>query len=411
MRVGRPSYVRTVLLTVASVVRPLSTMECTACTFVNKQGALQCGECRAPLVMRDANMCPQCTLLNEALNTHCSACGALLQEWTCPTCCCTQSELEDAGQRIELATPCCCRACVECHRKWIEEQDSKRKDATCLMCNSVLDVEAIRSILGAEAFNARADALVGRITGPTLHDCPTPDCGNKMELDADVAIRHTVCAKCGNLVKLGTDSWCAVIVQEGQPAAGGVPSLLTGAPNTAANHLAAPAATTSSEAPVTSAGSGSRADDPIALSDDCSASSDDDETPLRQRMTTITATTLTTAGVGSKQPRREERTEHEEADQGKDDATGLGPVTAAAPPPLLLPAGLRQCPSCRQGVEKAADSCDKFECLCGFRFCWRCGAAADERGRTVCDCTGSDHTFWDNVKNRPGPQTKRPRKR
>ena len=40
--------------------------------------------------------------------------------------------IEDAGQRIELATPCCCRACVECHRKWIEEQDSKQKDATCL---------------------------------------------------------------------------------------------------------------------------------------------------------------------------------------------------------------------------------------------------------------------------------------
>ena len=147
------------------------------------------------------------------------------------------------------------------------------------------DVEAIRSILGAEAFNARADALVGRIT-TNIARLPNSRLREQDGAGRRRIVRYTVCAKCGNLVKLGTDSWCAQSsYKRGSLLQDVYPPYLQERPILQQIMSRHPQRQPPLEAPATSAGSGSRADDPIALSDDGSASSDDDETPLRQRMT------------------------------------------------------------------------------------------------------------------------------
>ena len=51
----------------------------------------------------------------------------------------------------------------------------------------------------------------------------------------------------------------------------------------------------------------------------------------------------------------------------------------------------RQCGGCGNSIEKV-NGCDKMECLCGYRFCFQCGAQGSN-----CSCTGSHHGFWDNI--------------
>lgn len=53
------------------------------------------------------------------------------------------------------------------------------------------------------------------------------------------------------------------------------------------------------------------------------------------------------------------------------------------------------CPGCGARIEKLPDGCDKMECLCGYRFCYKCGAPGAE-----CDCTPSHHYFWDSIVDR-----------
>jgi hypothetical protein len=52
----------------------------------------------------------------------------------------------------------------------------------------------------------------------------------------------------------------------------------------------------------------------------------------------------------------------------------------------------RQCPNCQLHIEKRA-GCNKMECLCGFRFCFQCGAP-----NATCMCNPTDHLFWDNIR-------------
>lgn len=53
----------------------------------------------------------------------------------------------------------------------------------------------------------------------------------------------------------------------------------------------------------------------------------------------------------------------------------------------------RQCRRCGARIEKIDDdSCDMMECLCGYRFCYRCGSQD-----AACLCTPAYHHFWDNV--------------
>lgn len=67
---------------------------------------------------------------------------------------------------------------------------------------------------------------------------------------------------------------------------------------------------------------------------------------------------------------------------------------------LLQKSSIKQCPGCRQAVTKDPKSCDKFKCICGTKFCWRCDQRADERGELSCRCTGRNHVYWDNQTNR-----------
>lgn len=53
------------------------------------------------------------------------------------------------------------------------------------------------------------------------------------------------------------------------------------------------------------------------------------------------------------------------------------------------------CPACGARIEKIEGGCDLMECMCGFRFCYRCGSQGAE-----CSCTPDHHSFWDNVVDR-----------
>jgi hypothetical protein len=57
-----------------------------------------------------------------------------------------------------------------------------------------------------------------------------------------------------------------------------------------------------------------------------------------------------------------------------------------------LQANTRQCPNCHLHIEKL-DGCDKMECVCGCRFCFKCGTA-----NATCRCTPRNHVFWDNIR-------------
>ena len=62
---------------------------------------------------------------------------------------------------------------------------------------------------------------------------------------------------------------------------------------------------------------------------------------------------------------------------------------------------VRRCPGCGDGLEKAPRTCNKFQCRCGTRFCWKCFKLADASGQPTCKCTGEDHVYWDNVNAQP----------
>jgi hypothetical protein len=64
-----------------------------------------------------------------------------------------------------------------------------------------------------------------------------------------------------------------------------------------------------------------------------------------------------------------------------------------------LQANTRQCPRCHLHIEKL-DGCDKMECVCGCRFCFKCATA-----NATCRCTPSRHVFFDNIRNCPSNLT------
>lgn len=53
-------------------------------------------------------------------------------------------------------------------------------------------------------------------------------------------------------------------------------------------------------------------------------------------------------------------------------------------------AGVKRCRRCGNGVE-LREGCLKMKCLCGYRFCYKCGSE-----NAQCDCTPSHHGFTDN---------------
>jgi len=51
---------------------------------------------------------------------------------------------------------------------------------------------------------------------------------------------------------------------------------------------------------------------------------------------------------------------------------------------------IKRCRRCGNGVELES-GCLKMKCICGYRFCYQCGAE-----NAICDCTPSHHGFFDN---------------
>ena len=52
----------------------------------------------------------------------------------------------------------------------------------------------------------------------------------------------------------------------------------------------------------------------------------------------------------------------------------------------------RSCPACGCRISKTEDTCDLLECVCGYRFCYECGAPG-----AACSCDGPNHIFERNV--------------
>jgi len=96
---------------------------------------------------------------------------------------------------------------------------------------------------------------------------------------------------------------------------------------------------------------------------------------------------------------------------GADDGTSTGQANEEAEDSLaeqrafMVRFGLQQCPDCGNAIEKKHRSCNKFQCTCGCRFCWKCGERANARGIYTCQCTSAEHVAWDNVRNRPATAT------
>jgi hypothetical protein len=78
------------------------------------------------------------------------------------------------------------------------------------------------------------------------------------------------------------------------------------------------------------------------------------------------------------------------------DANGGAADASAEAVQAALGADAKQCPRCSAWIEKDPGSCDKMQCRCGHRFCFRCGA-----DNARCSCTPAFHAFWDNHANRP----------
>ena len=54
----------------------------------------------------------------------------------------------------------------------------------------------------------------------------------------------------------------------------------------------------------------------------------------------------------------------------------------------------KQCGGCKGWITRV-EGCDKMQCLCSNRFCWKCDAPD-----AACECTGTEHGFWDNKRDR-----------
>lgn len=74
--------------------------------------------------------------------------------------------------------------------------------------------------------------------------------------------------------------------------------------------------------------------------------------------------------------------------------TNTNPSEADQATAEWLESQTKLCGGCGARVCKS-DGCDKMQCLCGYRFCWRCGSVD-----ASCSCNPG-HGFFDNVMRRP----------
>ena len=294
----------------------------------------------------DGTPCYRCTLFNPADADVCGACGLLFEKKEVAWVCSVCG-----GGTAFVFLECAHKACIGCHAKWIACCDNTGKEPTCMACD---EEHTDSKVLSPAAIRLMLgdDASEQRdqrqfAKVANLVDCPTPDCKSRFELSDDVSQRWTHCHLCRQQVELKRPNLASVLA---------APAGVGGASATGANSSGG------------GTSSGAMADDAITLS------SDDD--------------------IGEEHQTLQEREAAQRAEQ-------LG---------LLKELGLKQCPDCRIAIEKERKTCHKFQCICGCRFCWKCGKRANERGIYTCTCTGADHVAWDNVRNHPASRTTRPGK-
>lgn len=203
---------------------------------------------------------------------------------------------------------------------------------------------SIYSILGEVAYNLRASRLAERACA--LYYCPTTGCDQPFELDGGIPERTTTCPTCKKTVTL-----CRTSDEELVGLAVPDDESVSGVPRPQESGVAGSAAGTS-------------ADDAIALEDE------EDE---------------------------------DAASDAASDASRLAKrraLESAAQVRSLL-GDVKSCPKCGLTISKTGQSCNKFLCLCGHRFCWVCFALPDADGRLACACpkTEDEHGFYEAVRS------------
>ena len=307
--------------------------------------------------------CPICTLKNVVNATLCEVCSAELPStetpWACPICC------ETASNAQPFALDCCSArlvaACVRCYQLHISNCDETGQAPTCLACETSsmgagrgapLNDADIKAILGEPAHSMRAERLLQRIGG--LFPCPTPNCNYLVALEEGRTSRRTTCPRCFKVVTIGETVELDV-------------------PPAPDDHAAASA----------------EADD-----DDDDADAAPTAPTLIMIPSRSSAATRPSSGLASGSS--SEVRGGQQADRLTKRCREEANTEDASVQELC-----RSCPNCRQGIEKDPASCDKFQCICGCRFCWKCGRRANAAGEYECTCTGREHVPWDNVRGRP----------
>ena len=459
---------RALLCQKASAVLHSAMKRCPACTLDNEEDVLACSACGTELLSGSDELvrCPVCTVDNPKLAERCHICEATLpyalhSEWKCSACGETATELiaaaeeavakhaVDGGKKKKkkkekpakkgeeeeepkepiMWLPCAHRACVACHAKWIQARDEEGKEPTCLTCNASdggdakpLDDACIRAILGRIAHEKRAERLIDLVG---FLPCPTPDCTYRVSVEDGVDARTTTCPRCRQVVVVGAASLSAMAAFPGESssAAGSAPPLPAALPAAlpATTSAVSPAAWAPPAAAAVPQGSGS-ADDPhcLAESDDAGDGGEGGRAAASAASAGAAGEVMTASNGGG----GSDGSDGGGGGGGSDDDDDDVPLSAvaerhlkrerdeAASAEALSGSQYRQCPGCKNGLEKLRNTCNKFQCRCGCRFCWKCGALGDANGNATCRCTGSDHVFWDNEKNRPavGGWQKKPRR-
>jgi hypothetical protein len=88
-----------------------------------------------------------------------------------------------------------------------------------------------------------------------------------------------------------------------------------------------------------------------------------------------------------------------EEDEEESNAVRRARESAASVRSLL--GNVKSCPKCGLTISKTDQSCNKFLCLCGHRFCWVCFALPDADGKLACACpkTEDEHGFYEAVRS------------
>ena len=289
--------------------------------------------------------CPRCPCENPKDAVHCVACDAVLQpnEWSCTVC-----EGSDFDGWLECANGRWHRACFDCQTSWINSCDADGREPTCLTCDAegLADrrlSEASIQLILGEEAYSLRSARLAE-RACRLYYCTTAGCKQMFELDSGVAERSTTCPTCKKSVTLRRTTDAELI---GQCVVRGTRTASDAF--TAQGADAAQAAGTSADAAI-----------------DCDEEENEDAAAAEARRARETAAQVREL---------------------------LGEV--------------KSCPKCGFTFSKTPQSCNKFKCHCGHRWCWVCEAEPDAQGRLPCKCpkTGDEHDFYEPV------HTYRPRKR